>query len=227
VVDRLAALFSTPAKQALGWTGLGLLGIGLAAIGVLFLTSGNNPAPPAQVVLAPTSGATATAIRVVTPTATSTPPPTPSPSPSPTATTTPPPAGRSRDSSGAVATATPPPAPPTPTPTAAAVVAGGPYCPGIDQSTPPNTVIGLFTIGGKPAPMGTAVTLAFDGVPGPTGNSGLAAGGYHIDYAAGGGNCANRVGSVITVIYNGVPYPTGHKVGDSPGGPIRVDIAAP
>ncbi|MGH2632993.1 MAG: hypothetical protein ACRDG3_06245 [Tepidiformaceae bacterium] len=71
------------------------------------------------------------------------------------------------------------------------------------------------------------MTLAFDGVPGPTGNSGTAAGGYHIDYAAAGNSCANRVGAAITVIYNGVAYPTGHVVGDAPGAPVIANIAAP
>jgi hypothetical protein len=65
-------------------------------------------------------------------------------------------------------------------------------------------------------------------VPGPSGNSGVAAGGYHIDYAPAGSDCANRVGAAITVIYDGVAYGSGHTVAaDASGAPTRIDIAAP
>ena len=66
----------------------------------------------------------------------------------------------------------------------------------------------------------------FDGVAGPSATT-AAAGGYRVDYGAAGSDCANRVGAAISVVYGGVAYPTGHTVGDSPGGPVRADIAAP
>ena len=58
---------------------------------------------------------------------------------------------------------------------------------------------------------------------GPTATT-TVAGGYRVDYAAGGSSCANRVGAAISVIYDGHSYPTGHTVGDSPGAPVRFDI---
>jgi hypothetical protein len=106
------------------------------------------------------------------------------------------------------------------------VVAGGDYCPNNNSSSPPNSVIGIFTIGGAPAPAGTAVSLAFDGVIGPTRLT-SAAGGYRVDYFAGPEACANRVGASISVVYNGAYYPTGHAVGDSPGVPVNVTLAIP
>jgi hypothetical protein len=106
-------------------------------------------------------------------------------------------------------------------------VAGGPYCPNISAGTqPPNSVIGVFTIGGSDAPAGSVVGLAFDGVVGPTRTS-TAAGGYRVDYGAAGSECANRVGASIAVVYDGVLYPTGHTVGDSPGGPVVFALAVP
>src|SRR5690606_23750615 len=113
---------------------------------------------------------------------------------------------------------------PVPEPTAPPVVAGGDYCPNNNSSSPPNSVIGIFTIGGAPAPAGTAVSLAFDGVIGPTRLT-SAAGGYRVDYFAGPEACANRVGASISVVYNGAYYPTGHAVGDSPGVPVNVTLA--
>ena len=230
VLNRLTTFFADPARQALGWSGLGILGLGLAAIGLVLFNSGGS-VPPAAVVSSPTSGPSATPMSTPTPSPTAPPTTAPSPSPSPTPTTALRASSAGQDSAGteapAAPTATPTPAEPTDTPTPPAVVAGGPYCPSISQATPPNTVIGRFTVGGQPAPLGTQVTLAFDGVPGPTGNSGTAAGGYHIDYGAAGSGCANRVGAVITVIYNGVAYPTGHTIGDNPGSPVIANIAAP
>ena len=67
------------------------------------------------------------------------------------------------------------------------------------------------------------MSLAFDGLIGPTQTT-AAAGGYRVDYGAAGSDCANRVGAVISVVYNGTFYATGHTVGDSPGGPVRFDI---
>lgn len=224
--SRAAAFFANPARQALAWSALGILGMGLAAAGLLLFTSGGS-APAAAVLASPTDGPTPTPIRTPTASPTATATATQSPSPTPTPTVAARAAGAGQDAAGG-STPAPTLAPaPTPVPTEPPVVAGGPYCPGVSAAAPPNTVIGHFTIGGAPAPLGTAVTLAFDGVPGPTGNSGTAAGGYHIDYAAGGSDCANRVGAVITVIYDGTTYPTGHKVGDSPGAPVIADIVAP
>jgi len=87
-------------------------------------------------------------------------------------------------------------------------------------------VIGIFTIGGAPAPAGSPVSLAFDGVIGPTRLT-AAAGGYRVDYFAGPENCANRVGASISVVYNGAFYPTGQVVGGSPGAPVNMTLAIP
>ena len=68
------------------------------------------------------------------------------------------------------------------------------------------------------------MTLAFDGVPGPN-QATRAVGGYRVDWAAGGADCANKVGAAITVIVNGKSFAAG-KVGS--GEPaVRVDIAVP
>ncbi|MEO8539093.1 MAG: hypothetical protein ABI577_05075, partial [bacterium] len=116
---------------------------------------------------------------------------------------------------------------PTPVPTAPPVVAGGAFCPNSDSSSsPPNSVIGIFTIGGAPAPAGSVVSLAFDGVIGP-GRPTTAAGGYRVDYFAAPEGCANRVGASISVVFNGQFYPTGHAIGDSPGAPVNLTIAIP
>ena len=52
----------------------------------------------------------------------------------------------------------------------------------------------------------------------------LKAGGYYVDFNAGGGDCANKVGAAISVIVNGQTYGTGQTVG---GGAvvIRLDVA--
>lgn len=106
-------------------------------------------------------------------------------------------------------------------------MAGGLYCPNVSAGTsPPNSVIGVFTIGGSDAPAGATVSLAFDGVVGPS-RATTAAGGYRVDYGAAGSDCANRVGAAIAVVYNGVLYSTGHTVGDSPGGPVVFTLAVP
>jgi hypothetical protein len=90
---------------------------------------------------------------------------------------------------------------------------------------PPNAVIGTLTIGGTAAPAGTVVSLSFDGVVGPS-RATTAAGGYRVDYAAGGAECANRVGASIAVIVNGQAFPTGSAVGDGVN-PLVFGIAAP
>lgn len=97
------------------------------------------------------------------------------------------------------------------------MASSSPYCPNISQTSPPNTVIGLID-----APAGTSVSLAFDGVAGPTAVT-AKAGGYRVDYGAGGQDCANRVGAAISVVVNGRSYSTGHTVGDS-GPLLQFDI---
>lgn len=216
----------------MGWTALGILGILFAAAGVWLLTDdggggrtvvaspGNQSPTPAA-----TATATATPTRTATATATATASPTPSPSATATATAT------ARQTGGGSGAANPPqqsaPEPTaTPTPTPPPLVAGGEYCPNISSNTPPNSVFGLFTIGGADAPAGTEVGLAFDGVLGPV-RATTAAGGYRVDYGASIDTCANRVGAAIAIYYNGALYPTSRTVGDSPGSPVRYDLAVP
>ena len=232
----ILAFFSTPARQAIGWALLGVAGIAMAAGGVWYLTddggSGANVADAgadASPTASPTATATPARTAAASPSATASPTPTQTPEPSPTATQRPA-ANANTDpgtgSGGAGTGAAEPEPTPVPEPTAPPVVAGGDYCPNNNSSSPPNSVIGIFTIGGAPAPAGTAVSLAFDGVIGPTRLT-SAAGGYRVDYFAGPEACANRVGASISVVYNGAYYPTGHAVGDSPGVPVNVTLAIP
>jgi hypothetical protein len=107
-----------------------------------------------------------------------------------------------------------------------AYVPGDTYCGNITGTAPPNSVIGQFTIAGAPAPAGTVVALAFDGVPGPS-RATPAAGGYRVDYSGGSSGCANQVGAAISVIYAGTAYSTGHTVGDSPGVPVVFHLNIP
>jgi hypothetical protein len=227
-MTRLQAFFSTPARQALGWTALGILGILMAAGGVWFLTDdGGSPklADASDATLSPTATATATRTATALPTQTATATATPSPSPTATATATSRPF--TGDSSGSSGGGNDDGASePTATPTLPPIVAAGDYCSNDSSSSPPNSVIGIFTIGGAPAPAGSAVSLAFDGVIGPARLT-TAAGGYRVDYFAGPEACANRVGASIAVVYGGQFYPTGHTVGDSPGAPVVVTVAAP
>ena len=232
----ILAFFSTPARQAIGWALLGVAGIAMAAGGVWYLTddggSGANVADAgadASPTASPTATATPTRTAAPSPSATASPTPTQTPEPSPTATQRPAANANTNPgtgSGGAGTGATEPEPTPVPEPTAPPVVAGGDYCPNNNSSSPPNSVIGIFTIGGAPAPAGTAVSLAFDGVIGPTRLT-SAAGGYRVDYFAGPEACANRVGASISVVYNGAYYPTGHAVGDSPGEPVKVTLAIP
>jgi len=232
----ILAFFSTPARQAIGWALLGVAGIAMAAGGVWYLTddggSGANVADAgadASPTASPTATATPTRTAAPSPSATASPTPTQTPEPSPTATQRPAANANTNPgtgSGGAGTGATEPEPTPVPEPTAPPVVAGGEYCPNNNSSSPPNSVIGIFTIGGAPAPAGTAVSLAFDGVIGPTRLT-SAAGGYRVDYFAGPEACANRVGASISVVYNGAYYPTGHAVGDSPGEPVKVALAIP
>ena len=236
----IASFFSTPARQALGWTFLGLLGIGMAAGGVWFLTGdAGDPGSPlvaadADTVLERTATATPTPTRTPSPSITATSSPTASASEIATvpATATRRPAANTNSGTGGAITGraddpTPEPtAEPTaiPEPTQPPVVAGGDYCASSDTSFPPNSVFGLFKVGGVDVPAGASVSLAFDGVIGPTRIT-TDSGGYRVDYNAGPQNCANRVGAAISVIYNGVAYPTGQTVGG--GGPaIRADVVS-
>ncbi len=228
----IQSLLSSPARQALGWTVLGILGIGMAAGGVWFLTDDGGGTKLADAGgTTPTATATATPERTATPRPTISPSATPSPTATETATATPTPVPVTNTGTGGSGannnSQAPAPTPtPTPAPTEPPVVAGGAYCPNDSSSSPPNSVIGIFTIGGAPAPAGSVVSLAFDGVIGP-GRPTSAAGGYRVDYFAGPEACANRVGAAISVVYNGQFYPTGHTIGDSPGGPVVKTVAVP
>lgn len=223
--------FADPARQALGWAALGIAGVGLAAAGLYLMTRGNEP-PHVQSLSRSTSSPTlaSTATGTPSPTATATVSASPSASVSPSATAAPSAeATRSTANSGAATATSEPstPEPAKPTPLAAAS-AGGPYCNTVSQSGVPTRVFGVFSVGGFAAPAGALVALAFDGVAGPA-NQTPEAGGYRVDFAPAGADCANRVGAVITLVYNGVSYATGHTVGDaqSRAGFLNVPLAAP
>ncbi len=231
----LQSFFNTPARQALGWAVLGIFGIAMAAGGIWFLTDDGGGGPRVADADDSTPAATATAspTRTSSPTNTATASPSPSPSPTetPVPTATPRPASQtSAGTGGAVSATEPEPEPPAvPEPTQPPVVAGGAYCPpnnGGGIPSPPNSVIGPLTIGGALAPAGTEVGLAFDGVLGPS-RATTAAGGYRVDYAGGQAGCANQFGAAISVVVNGQYYATGHTIGDSPGVPVYLEIAAP
>ena len=220
--------FATPARQAAGWSSLGILGLVLAAVGLVLMDRGGD-----VVQAQPQAFVTATATATVSPTRTPgvavTASPVPSASPSVTVTAQTRSTQSPQEATSGESQAEPPaPATLTPEateePVAEPVVAGGPYCPSISNAAPPNSVFGLLQPGGAPAPAGAQVGLAFDGVVGPTAET-AAAGGYRVDYGAAGSACANRVGAAISVIYDGVVYSTGYVVGDNPGGPVRFDIS--
>jgi hypothetical protein len=218
-MSRLAALFATPARQALAWTALGILGVIFAAIGAWLLIRGGGDAPPAApgVVVTPTPTSAASP----SPTATPTPSPSPTPAPAtptPTATATPRPAvggpGSGGGSTGGQSGSAPAPTPtPTPPPAAAR-----PYCPpgALGPGTLPTArVAGALTRGGVPVPAGTLeVFVTFDGVPGPSRLN--VDGGYGIDFYSGGESCANRVGAVIGVLVEGRYFPSGYTIGSQP-----------
>jgi len=230
--------FSTPARQAAGWTFLGLLGIAFAAGGLWFLTDdgdGGGVAASGDDRTATSASTATTSPSATRATSTNTPAPTASASPSATvtATNTTAPAQNVGGNTGNQGGANPPPPPPEPTatPTEAppVVSAGGDYCAPTSDGPgagPPNSVIGLFTIGGAPAPAGSAVSLAFDGVIGPTRLT-TDAGGYRVDYRANIDTCANRVGASISIVYNGQFFPSGHTVGGTQGTAARFDLAIP
>jgi hypothetical protein len=103
------------------------------------------------------------------------------------------------------------------------------YCPATgNPPSPPNSILGLLTIGGAPAPAGTVVQIVLDGKVGPARFVAAPGGGYRLDYAVGGAGCPNRVGVSIGVLVNGVIVPTGKTVGSGGAGvPDRFDIAIP
>jgi hypothetical protein len=219
----LTAFFSTPARQALGWTALGILGVIFAALGTWLLIRGDD-APPAAPPATPTPAATAT------PSPTPTPRPSPTatatvatPSPTPTATPRPQPQPGGGGSGGAGGSPQPTPTPTTPP------AAARPYCPpaSLGPGTLPTArVAGALTRGGEPVPAGTVeVVLTFDGVPGPA-RLNTVDGGYAIDFYSGGEDCANRVGAAIGVLVEGHAFPSGYTIGSQPQ-LIVVDVPLP
>jgi len=214
----IQSFFSTPARQALGWTVLGIVGIAFAALGVWLLTddggNGGRSFAANGGDETPTATATATPAATMTPRPSATATPSPTPSQTPTATPT------TRSTGGGSGAANPPPDEATPEPTAEPteppVVAGGDYCPpgGVGPGTlPSGRVAGAVTQGGSNVPAGTyEIFLAFDGVLGPSTFNGD--GSFRIDFYASLATCANRVGAAISVYANGQYFPTGHSVGD-------------
>jgi hypothetical protein len=102
------------------------------------------------------------------------------------------------------------------------------YCRGATgpQAGPPNTVFGRLTIAGADAPAGTVVQIFFDGSAGPAVHT-AAAGGYRLDYAAGGSDCPNHVGALISVAAGGQRFDNGVHVGDEAANPfLRLDVGA-
>lgn len=250
VFDALRGLFATPARQALGWAALGMAGIAAAGGGVLLFADGDGGvAPAAPTAFVESESAFAPS---ATPTAAPSATPTRAPSPSPTATPTEvavaaaanePPAtfaaGQADDAASEAAMPEPTEEPPPPP--AAAGADETPYVPGVDRPhvhvpgteycvrsasgapTPPNTVFGLLEVGGQPVPAGTVVTLTFDGVPGKS-EAIAEAGGYRLDWNAGGQGCANQVGSAMALVVDGVSYAIGTVGGNMI---MRVDIIVP
>jgi hypothetical protein len=102
------------------------------------------------------------------------------------------------------------------------------YCPGAGGGTaPPNSVIGALTVGGQPALPGTLVQLVLDGKAGPAARV-RNAGGYRIDYSAGGAACSNRVGAPISIFVHGQEVSSNVRVGDEAANPfLRFDINLP
>ncbi|MCK6563431.1 MAG: hypothetical protein L6Q80_01630 [Dehalococcoidia bacterium] len=226
--ERLSGFFATPTGQAAGWSALGVLGLLLALGGLLLFLGGNGDSDGGQARARDDASipATATATaKTQAPTATPSPTPSPTPTetPSPTPTATPTLISNQSGSTGGGSSAPPPTAEPTPPPPAA----GGPYCNNSSSTAPPNTIAGQLTIGGQLAPVGTVVSIAFDGVVGP-GRPTVAAGGYRIDWSAGGEDCANRFGAAISIVVNGQAFASPYSVGSTGGSPfIRFDIAVP
>lgn len=225
VIVWLRGVFNTPARQALGWTGLGLLGFVFALAGVWLLTgdSSNPNLVDADDLETPTATLTATPSATATRTRTATPSPTASPTPeTPTPTAT----SRATGGGGSGSGGSAPTAAPTATPTAA-VVAAGDYC---DTASTGNVsvisrIAGTVTVGGVAAPAGEVVTIRFDGAPGPSTTTVVENGvaGYAITFGIGAETCANRAGATITIAYRGQVFSTGQVV--PPGNPGSLQIA--
>jgi hypothetical protein len=105
-------------------------------------------------------------------------------------------------------------------------VAAGDYCDNVGGLNPPSAIFGLLTIAGAPAPVGTVVTVLFDGAPGPS--VGIAeAGGYRVIFAPGGTTCANNPAAGISIAVSGSVYASGYTVASGDSGGVRFDIAVP
>ena len=246
-MGRLHSFFNTPARQALGWTLLGIVGIAMAAGGVWFLTSGDDGTAEAdaEAGVQPTATQTPTATGTATGTQSATTSPAPTETPTPTPIPTRPATRAAATGSGTGGGSGPgngtgtggsneqPAAqepPPTPEPAAPAGAAGGPYCPpsSVGQgSLPSGRVAGAVKVGGADAGEGT-VTLyvAFDGVLGPS-RVNHTTGGFNIDFWASSSECANRVGAAVSVYANGQYFSTGRSVGDGGGPLMPVTIELP
>jgi cytoskeletal protein RodZ len=231
----LQSFFNTPARQALGWTFLGLFGIAMAAGGIWFLTEdggGGRVADADDSTAVPTSSATATATRSATATASPTATPSPSLTPTetavPTATTRPAVNTGASTGGGAPAASAPEPTA-TPEPTEPPVVGTGAYCPPTfngQPTIPSGRIAGAVTIGGVDAAAGTVdVFIAFDGVLGPSVKN--VDGAFRLDFYANTSACANHVGAAISAYANGQYFGTGRSVGDGAGQLIPVTVALP
>jgi cytoskeletal protein RodZ len=231
----LQSFFNTPARQALGWTVLGVLGIAMAAGGIWFLTDnggGSRVADADDSTAVSTSSATATATRSATATASPTATPSPSLTPTetavPTATTRPAVNTGASTGGGAPAASAPEPTA-TPEPTEPPVVGTGAYCPPTfngQPTIPSGRIAGAVTIGGVDAAAGTVdVFIAFDGVLGPSVKN--VDGAFRLDFYANTSACANHVGAAISAYANGQYFGTGRSVGDGAGQLIPVTVALP
>ncbi len=214
-LTRFSAFFADPRRQAYGFAGLGIVGVLLAVLGawMLFYSGGDDDPSLASAEPTPTATATATATATRTPTPTRTPTRTPTPSPTPTQTPTP--ATQNLSGGGGFV--------PTATPTTPAIVAAGDYCDNVHGLNPPAAIYGKLTVGGAPAPVGTVVTVLFDGAPGPS-IVVSEAGGYKVLFAAGGTTCANNPAAAISIAVNGSVFPSGYTVASGDSGGIRLDI---
>lgn len=220
LLARLRQFFATPGRQAAAWVALGVAGLLLAGVGVLAFTGGDDGAGPlASAAESPTGAATSTPTRTPSPPPTSSPPATTSPSP----TAIPAPQANTNTNTGQAPEPTSTPTTePTPTPTPEA----GAYCGNSGPTSPPDVrIAGTLTIAGQAAPAGEPVTIAFNGVQGPTRDS-RERGTYGVDFSIGGADCANRPGASISLIIRGQNIETGLTV-PTAGPLIRFDAAVP
>jgi len=204
--------------KAMLWAAMGALGLAFAAIGVALMTQPANSstrtsarpeATPVALSTQAPSPAVSAPVLTLDPTA------TPTAEASPSATPSPVPTQRTVATAQPQAQATPTPeptlVPPTPVPTSVPVAVGT-YC---DRKSsggaPDGRVAGALILNGQPAPIGTNVSLAFNGVVGPSRVTD-AAGQYRVDFYIGGAQCANGPGSSIAVVVNGRSYSTGRTM---------------